>query len=257
MAVEFNQVGWFEIPALDLERARQFYGNVFGIALQAGEMGPMRMALFPMKAGAQGAAGSLVAAEGLVPADVGTLVYFTVADIDGACERAATAGGSVLRGKTDIGEHGHIALIRDTEGNRIGLHTRRRAEEETGADAVYRSRSIGKSLWQEYRVCPDRVEFDTHFGMMTIPFDHIESVEVSESEVRGLMRGDLHLKNFRPALKLDWANFLEHVVLDKRAGHIRRVLFTPEDPAEFTRALEEAIEQHRLRENASRGSTDM
>ena len=51
--------------------------------------------------------------------------------------------------------------------------------------------------------------------MMTVPFDNIEGVEVSESEVEGLLKGDLHLKGFRPALKLDWANFLEHVVLDK------------------------------------------
>jgi len=102
-----------------------------------------------------------------------------------------------------------------------------------------------KSLWQEYRVYDDRVEFDTHFGIMSIPFRHIERVEVSESEVKGLVRGDLHLKNFRPALKLDWANFLEHVVLDKSEGCVRRVLFTPDDLAAFTRALNEALSQYR------------
>jgi len=110
---------------------------------------------------------------------------------------------------------------------------------------LYRSPSTVKSLWQEYRIYADRVEFDTLFGRMTIPFDAIESVSVSESEVRGLLRGDLHLKNFRPALKIDWANFVEHVVLDKKEGWIRRILFTPEDPGAFVRALGTALSAYR------------
>jgi len=107
------------------------------------------------------------------------------------------------------------------------------------------SKSTVKSLWQEYRIYNDRVVFDTIVGDMTVPFDEIERVEVSESEVEGLLKGDLHLKGFRPALKLDWANFLEHVVLDKSGGLVHRVLFTPEDPAGFKRALENALERYR------------
>ena len=79
---------------------------------------------------------------------------------------------------------------------------------------AYTSKSTVKSLWQEYRVFDDHLEFDTLYGQMTVPLEHIERVDVCESEVKGLLRGDLHLKDFRPALKLDWANFLEHVVLD-------------------------------------------
>ena len=114
-----------------------------------------------------------------------------------------------------------------------------------GNACAYTSKSTVKSIWQEYRVYDDRVEFDTLFGLMSIPFDHVESVEVSESEVKGLLKGDLHLKNFRPALKLDWANFLEHVVLDKSKGKVRRVLFTPEDPAGFKKALDGALAAYR------------
>lgn len=112
---------------------------------------------------------------------------------------------------------------------------------------VYTSQSTVKSLWQEYRICDERVEFDTRFGMLTVPFEHIEQVEVSESEVKGLLRGDLHLKNFRPALKLDWANFLEHVVLDKSQGFVRRILFTPDDLQAFTSALNSALARYRQR----------
>jgi hypothetical protein len=116
---------------------------------------------------------------------------------------------------------------------------------------VYTSKSTVKSLWQEYRIYGDHVEFGTLVGQMTVPFDHIERVDVSESAVKGLLRGDLHLKNFRPALKLDWANFLEHVVLDKSEGRVRRVLFTPDDPAAFKSALDEAIFQYRQKKAAS------
>jgi len=110
---------------------------------------------------------------------------------------------------------------------------------------IYTSRSSVKSFWQEYHIYGDRLEFDTKFGLMTVPFEHIERVDVSESEVEGLLKGDLHLKNFRPALKLDWANFLEHVVVDKSEGLVRQVLFTPDDPEGFKSALDEALARYR------------
>ena len=113
---------------------------------------------------------------------------------------------------------------------------------------IYTSKSTIKSIWQEFRLYDDRIEFDTHFGMMTVPLAHIEQVEISESEVRGLLRGDLHLKGFRPALKLDWANFVEHVVLDKNKGYIRRVLFTPDDLEAFKRAVDEALDRYRRKQ---------
>jgi hypothetical protein len=111
-------------------------------------------------------------------------------------------------------------------------------------DPLYSSKSTVKSIWQEYYIYDDRVEFDTMFGKMIVPFEHIERVEVSESEVEGLLRGDLHLKGFRPALKLDWANFAEHVVLDKSEGLVKRVLFTPDDPHGFKAALDDALARY-------------
>jgi len=110
---------------------------------------------------------------------------------------------------------------------------------------IYVSKSTVKSLWQEYRIYNNRVEFDTVYGKMVVSFDNIERVEVSESEVKGLLRGDLHLKNFRPALKLDWANFVEHVVLDKSEGWVHRLLFTPDDPEAFKNTLEKALSKYR------------
>ncbi len=106
---------------------------------------------------------------------------------------------------------------------------------------IYKSKSSFKSIWQEYRIYENRLEFDTLAGLMIIPFEQISSISVSESEIKGLLKGDLHLKDFKPALKLDWANFVEHVVLDKNTGKIKRLLFTPDDPQVFKTVLEEAL----------------
>ena len=119
-------------------------------------------------------------------------------------------------------------------------------------EPLYTSGSTAKSLWQKYHIYENRVEFDTLFGKMAIPFEEIERIEVSESEVAGLLKGDLHLKGHRPALKLDWANFLEHIVLDKSEGRVRRILFTPEDPVEFKRVLDGALKNAWIRSELHR-----
>ena len=115
-----NPVIWFEIPAVELERAKAFYEAVFGLKLEV--MG--RMAFFPMAMGVPGIGGSLVEGEGYVPsANAGTVVYFSVADIDATLAKVAANNGRTLVPKTDIGQFGSFAHFADTEGNRVGLHT--------------------------------------------------------------------------------------------------------------------------------------
>ncbi len=123
MGVDFNQVGWFEIPTGDIRRAIRFYEGVFDIKLEEHEMGPLQMAWFPMKAGEMGSPGSLVQAKEYTPSADGTLVYFSVADVDATSSKAAAEGGTVLQEKKSIGEHGFIGILQDTEGNRIGIHS--------------------------------------------------------------------------------------------------------------------------------------
>ncbi len=53
------------------------------------------------------------------------------------------------------------------------------------------------------------------------------------------------------ALKLDWANFVEHVVVDKREGALRHILFTPEDPTAFVDALNDALTHFREKQAES------
>jgi predicted enzyme related to lactoylglutathione lyase len=119
---EKHPVNWFEIPVLDLKRARTFYQELLGIDLMVTSMGPFRMAWFPMVEGAPGAAGSLVQGEGYVPSMTGTLVYLTVDDIDEALARVNELGGRTLMPRTPIGEYGFVGRFEDTEGNCVALH---------------------------------------------------------------------------------------------------------------------------------------
>lgn len=70
-----------------------------------------------------GASGALVRMEGVSSGRNSTLVYFSCADCAVEATRVAASGGRVQRDKMSIGEYGFIALIEDTEGNMIGLHS--------------------------------------------------------------------------------------------------------------------------------------
>ena len=115
---------WFEIPVNDMGRAKKFYEKVFGLELALNEMGPMTMAWFPMIQDTPGAAGSLVKAESYEPSHSGTVVYFSVDDIEETLRRISANGGKTLMPKTGIGEYGFIAHFEDSEGNRLALHAR-------------------------------------------------------------------------------------------------------------------------------------
>jgi predicted enzyme related to lactoylglutathione lyase len=123
MALKPNPVNWFEIPVNDLSKATKFYESVFGTELTLNEMGPTKMAMFPMEKEGSGASGALLKAEGYSPSDNGTLVYLSVDDIEGTLKNVERNSGKILQEKMNIGEHGFIGIFQDSEGNRIGIHS--------------------------------------------------------------------------------------------------------------------------------------
>ncbi len=118
-------VGWFEIPVADMDRAKKFYDAVFDISISLHEFGVLKMGWFPHDPEKKGATGSLVQHEMYRPsATDGVLVYFSCKDLNVELSRVEDAGGAVLQPKTQIGEgHGFMALITDSEKNRIALHS--------------------------------------------------------------------------------------------------------------------------------------
>lgn len=121
-----NPVSWFEVPALDMDRACKFYNEVFGWDIKPQQLGDEFMAWFPFDEKALGASGSLVKHSMYQPRDNGTVVYFSCEDVQQQIDRVESAGGKVLQGKKLIApEHGYMALALDSEGNRIAFHSRK------------------------------------------------------------------------------------------------------------------------------------
>jgi predicted enzyme related to lactoylglutathione lyase len=118
-----NPVNWFEIPVRDMDRARKFYEAVLSIQLTPFQTGPLNMAWFPEVRDGQGTTGSLVKAESYVPSHSGTMVYFSVDDIEATLASVVKSGGKVLNPKTGIGQYGFVAHFEDCEGNRVALHS--------------------------------------------------------------------------------------------------------------------------------------
>jgi predicted enzyme related to lactoylglutathione lyase len=123
VATKINPVLWFEIPVKDLGRAKKFYEKVFDKELTLEEMGPYKMAFFPMENGAPGSAGSLIQGETYEPSYGGTVVYFSVDDIEETLRRINANKGKTVLPKKSIGQYGFIAHFEDTEGNRLALHS--------------------------------------------------------------------------------------------------------------------------------------
>lgn len=114
---------WIEIPVQNMKRAVSFYGEIFEIELNAMNMGPVVYALFPTKDRFN--AGALANGDGYTPGMQGPVVYLNGGDdLQDVLDRVREAGGEVLMPKQLVNkEIGYIAYFRDTEGNKIGLHS--------------------------------------------------------------------------------------------------------------------------------------
>lgn len=123
-----NPFGWVEIPVLDMERAMKFYETVFDYKLERHQMGPLDMAWFPGVENSKGSGGTLVKHEWYKPStDGGVLVYLTCfsGSVDAELGRVEAAGGKIRVPKKQISEeYGYMAVIVDTEGNCVALHSR-------------------------------------------------------------------------------------------------------------------------------------
>lgn len=116
-----NAINWFEIPAVNFDRAVEFYGKVLGSDLQKINNG-FEMAFFPVSDG--GVGGCVTHGNGNKPSPEGSFVYLNGGDdLAVQLSRVEPAGGKVVMPKTSIGENGFMAVFLDTEGNRVAFHS--------------------------------------------------------------------------------------------------------------------------------------
>ncbi len=124
MNQDTNSINWFEIPVTDLQRAKHFYQLAFSIHMEEMEMNGVTMAAFPFAPESATVSGALVKNEQHRPGQDGVLVYLNAEpSIQQVLDKAGAEGAEIILPKTMISpETGYMAIITDTEGNRIGLH---------------------------------------------------------------------------------------------------------------------------------------
>jgi predicted enzyme related to lactoylglutathione lyase len=114
-----HAINWFEIPAQNLERAQTFYAAMLDRPLErAVRRDGEPIAMFA----AEGVGGCIVVDPKRKPSSEGTLPYLAVSDVQSALALAQAAGGEVVLPRTSVGVHGFMGLVRDTEGNVVGVH---------------------------------------------------------------------------------------------------------------------------------------
>ena len=122
-----NAISWFEIPATDLARATKFYETIFSTALIPMDLPNIKMRMFPLDDVQNGVGGAVVDSGGFhkPSATDGPLIYLNGnPDVQNILSKVEAAGGKIAVPKTEISpDYGFMAVIIDTEGNRIGLHS--------------------------------------------------------------------------------------------------------------------------------------
>ena len=121
-----NAISWFEIPAIDLNRAQKFYETIFGISMESMDLANIKMRMFPTE-DMMGVGGAIVDSGGFhkPSATEGPLIYLNAnPDLQNVLNRVESAGGKITVPKTEISpNYGYMAVIIDTEGNRIAFHS--------------------------------------------------------------------------------------------------------------------------------------
>ncbi len=122
-----NAISWFEIGTTDLDRATKFYEAIFGVSLVPLDLPNIKMRMFPLDDMMTGVGGALLDSRGFhkPSATDGPLIYLNGnPDVQTVLDKVEAAGGKILVPKTEISpDYGYMAVILDSEGNRIALHS--------------------------------------------------------------------------------------------------------------------------------------
>jgi len=115
-------IGFFDIPADDVGRAKKFYKSLLGWKIEP-------VTNFPDKSQQRQSIITGEPEEGtmhtgglykrMMPGQI--LVFVIVKDIEQVLARVEKLGGKILMPRTEIKDVGVVGVIQDTEGNKLGL----------------------------------------------------------------------------------------------------------------------------------------
>lgn len=118
-----NSLNWFEIPVTDFERAQKFYSTIYDYEMPSMAMGETTLGFFLVERG--GIGGAIAFGPGYEVSDAGALIYLNGGqNLQVVLDRVEGAGGKVLTPKALItNELGFYATFKDSEGNKVALHS--------------------------------------------------------------------------------------------------------------------------------------
>lgn len=115
-----SAINYFEIPVIDMGRAKNFYETIFGFELTPMQHEKSEFAMFPN----QKIGGALAKGEGYNPSMQGIRCYLNGGDdLSNVLNKIELAGGKIVYPKSQVGDHGFVARFSDTEGNLVALHS--------------------------------------------------------------------------------------------------------------------------------------
>ena len=119
--MQHNRVVWCDIPVSDLDRATSFYSQLLDIPVTKESFQEIH---FSVLSHDEGNGGCLIPRPEEIVSDSGILVYLnTNGRIRSAVSVAKENGGKILEDVHSIGPHGFRAILLDSEGNRIAVHS--------------------------------------------------------------------------------------------------------------------------------------
>lgn len=101
------------IPVSDLDKGKAVYAALLGVDPVVDEPYYVQYELDGQKIGLD--------PNGHKKGMTGSVPYWPVPDIDAAISSLVEAGGEVLQGATDVGGGMRVAMVKDADGNIIGL----------------------------------------------------------------------------------------------------------------------------------------
>jgi len=119
-----NLISIVEIPTLEFSRAVAFYQTILDTSIQEVDMDGVSMGLFP--GDEETVSVALINGGQYKPSMNGSIVYFNAGtDLQIALNKIESNGGKIVVPRTDIGSGmGFYAMFMDTEGNKVGLHSK-------------------------------------------------------------------------------------------------------------------------------------
>jgi len=113
------RVVWFEIPANNVDRARSFYGKLFGWKIDKFP-GPSTKPYWLINTGNDDPSRNGGMMERQFPNHTITN-YIGVPSVEKAAAKVEKLGGKVCMGKTAVPQMGYFVLCNDTENNQFAL----------------------------------------------------------------------------------------------------------------------------------------